>query len=329
MLKLSEISFCCPLCKFKLGIKPVKTNETGSNIFLACTNGHKFPIINGIPRLIREKECSQNKYDKRILTANDQNSSSLESFNFHYGLQEWIFKYDIERVRNNLKSVFRISPNGLKDKIVFIIGCGNGSEIKAISEYNPNMIIAIDLTDKIEDASNNIRDEKNVIIIQADAHQMILPKGYVDVIYCDGVLSHTKNPYKVIENMVDLIKPGGLIYFRTMLETSIKRNIFYVLPRKILRIFLSRLDNKSLWNLCYLFGIVNKIPIANVISRLLFLYFDPQNDDINVTRLMNFRRYGKHSFRKRLKREDIMTTIMSQNKNVKIELVNNVFIISA
>ena len=124
-------------------------------------------------------------------------------------------------------------------------------------------------------------------------------------------------------------KPGGVIYFRTMLETSVKRNMFYVLPRKILRLFLSRLDSKSLWNICYLFGIINKIPFANVISRKLFLYYDPQNNDINVTRLMNFRRYGKHSYRHRLKKEDIMKTITSQNKAVNIKVFNNVFMVSA
>jgi ubiquinone/menaquinone biosynthesis C-methylase UbiE len=329
MLKISEISFLCPICSLMFETSQLKSKELGQNKFLLCENGHEFPIINGMPRLLDEKECSQNNPNKKISINNYQKTSTLESFNFHYGLKDWIFKYDVERVGNNLKNVFRIGPDTLKGKTVFIIGCGNGSEIKVISEYNPEMIIAIDLTDTIEDASRNICDVQNVLIIQADAHQMILPNNYVDIVYCDGVLPHTKNPHKVIENMIDLIKPGGVIYFRTMLETSLKRNMFYVLPRKTLRLFLSRLDSKLLWDLCYLFGMINNIPVVNYISRKLFLYHDPQNNNINVTRLMNFRRYGKHSFRHRLKKEDIMNTIISKNKNVNISVFNNVFMVSA
>ncbi|MBN1522727.1 MAG: methyltransferase domain-containing protein, partial [Candidatus Aureabacteria bacterium] len=257
---------------------------------------------------------------------NYQNPDTLVSFNYHYNLdQDWILSYDIKRVNRNLRNCFFISQEDVKDKEVLIIGCGNGAEIRAFSELKPSYIIAVDLTDSINKVAQNVLDVKNVTIIQADACKPLLLKNSVDVVFCDGVLPHVQEPVKMIENMVEMTKPGGVVWFRTMLKTSIGRDLLYVLPRRILRGIFRRLPTSAFWKLCYLFGKLANIPLIGRIAKLAFVYYDPYDNSVKVTQLANYRRYGEHAYRRRFSKEYLKKVLIEKYPGAKTQILGNVF----
>jgi SAM-dependent methyltransferase len=61
------------------------------------------------------------------------------------------------------------------------------------------------------DVNLNISGFHNVDLI-ADAHDIPLLSNSVDSIVCNAVLEHVRYPERVVEEMVRVLKPGGLLY---------------------------------------------------------------------------------------------------------------------
>ncbi len=105
-----------------------------------------------------------------------------------------------------------LDPNQRKDisgKCVLELGCGNGSLLTHVAEWEPRYLEGVDLGDSVESARENMISTKckNWKITQAD---IISYRGNgFDFVYCIGVLHHMKNPEEGFKAVVGAIKPGG------------------------------------------------------------------------------------------------------------------------
>ena len=59
--------------------------------------------------------------------------------------------------------------------------------------------------------------------------------------------------------------------------------------------------------------------------RKLFLYYDPENMSVSVTQLTNFRMYGDHQFRHRLKKEELLQVIDNALPGSQVDVCGAVF----
>lgn len=301
----------CPLCQSMLKAEDV--SDIGKeNFMLIDSSGHRFPVVNGIPRF----------------GGNDgqtQDASSLASFNFQYGKEDWIFDYDVDRVEQLFNKVFKINPDEVQSKKVIVIGCGNGPEIYGFSQMAPECVIGIDLTDGIADAAQNTSNFDNVLIMQADAAKPPLSCESMDILYCDGVLPHTQDPKEFLRKILTLVKPGGVALIRTLLVPDSLHAKLHLFPRQVARMFTKRLPSTLLWNMCHVGAVLNTWLIVGWILRKLVLYYDPGNMSVHVTQLINFRMYGNHQFRHHLPREELLRIIDSALPGSKVEFDGAVF----
>lgn len=294
----------CPVCSEKLRIL-LEENKA----ILHCDRNHTYPILDGISRLVGN---------------NFQNTKTLASFNFQYGYKEWFFQYDVERVQKIIMHL-KLGEENIKGKRILIVGCGNGVELKVLSSFKLETVIGMDMTDSIADAEKNNSANNGILVIQADAKYPPLEPESVDVIYTDGVLPHTAEPLKVLESSLRLLKLGGVMYLRTLLTPENIKTKLSRAPRHFLRRLTSRMNSELLWKICYLLGVLNKIPLFNLFARKIFLYYDASNNKVEVTQLINFRMYGSHTYRHYLSKDEIISTVSALLPDAVISIESHFF----
>ena len=88
------------------------------------------------------------------------------------------------------------------NKKVLELGCGTGQLSMYFSIGTNNEIIAFDPTIASLNLAKDFAEKNeitNVKFVNADIFDDVLSKDYFDFIWCNGVLHHTKDPYKAFE----------------------------------------------------------------------------------------------------------------------------------
>lgn len=101
------------------------------------------------------------------------------------------------------------------DMKVAIIGCGSGEGIEVIYKKigKNGKLLCIDISTSQVQLTQTKLNEKNIDIVEyqvADIQQYQGDSQY-DLVYCRFVLMHLTNPQKALNNMLSLLKVGGVI----------------------------------------------------------------------------------------------------------------------
>ena len=131
---------------------------------------------------------------------------------------------------------FRERNLNLTGKTIVDIGCGPGRFIDVASMAGAR-VIGIDFSGAVEAAQMNFAADQNVCICQADALNLPLRTESVDGAFSIGVLHHTPNPEKGVEEAYRALKTGGwfsvCVYgkgsYYDSLPVKLWRNIFKTL----------------------------------------------------------------------------------------------------
>jgi SAM-dependent methyltransferase len=282
----------CPDCQSQL--LAVGSEDWIEQGLLSCINGHEYEVRGGAPRL--------------LASADTQSAQTLDSFNWQYPNEE-ILEYDLERVRQRLKPTFGLDASSVSDKRVCVIGCGNGPEVRVMLDLGATFVAGIDLTNSIDVAAHLVSGDRRALIAQADAQSPPLVPGTFDLIYSDGVLAHVADPHRALAAMLDLLRPGGRAAVRTIFAGGSTRKWAHTLPRLAIRTITSRLSSPMLWRVAGGFARVAELPLIGRMAERLFVYTNPDRRDRWATQLENFRRYGKHTFRHRLRADEALGVI--------------------
>ena len=122
----------------------------------------------------------------------------------------------ISQAEQSLQSLFGV--DALKDRSFLDIGCGSGLFSIAAARLGARKVLGIDI-DSVsvrtsqENAQRWLNGQENISFMHGsalDAAQMD-ELGIFDVVYSWGVLHHTGNMERSIENTVRRVKPGGLL----------------------------------------------------------------------------------------------------------------------
>tara|TARA_E500000178_G_scaffold355991_1_gene430957 strand:+ start:2212 stop:3126 length:915 start_codon:yes stop_codon:yes gene_type:complete len=131
------------------------------------------------------------------------------------------------------------------NKNVLEVGCGTGQLSIYFAIGTNNEIIAFDPTIESLNLAKNFskqNDISNIKFVNADIFDDVLSENYFDFIWCNGVLHHTKNPYKAFEITVQSLKNNGYILVGLYnkigrIRTLVRKYISKVFGIKFLELF--------------------------------------------------------------------------------------------
>lgn len=207
---------------------------------------------------------------------------------------EWHEQWSMFHDSENFLFEDWIFPNIIGDfngKEVLECGCGCGQHTAIIAPH-AKKVVAVDLnTTDIARARN--QRFTNVTFLQDDIAEMDL-KHKFDIVFSIGVVHHTNNPDKTIENLKHHVKDGG----RLIIWVYSKEGNFMVenIVEPIRKVFLSNMSRKKMVLLSKIITFLMYIPIYSI--YLLPLKLLPYYDYFENFRRMSFDRNGLNVFDK-------------------------------
>ncbi len=111
---------------------------------------------------------------------------------------------------------FDVDENFFKNKICLDAGCGsNGSGIKSLLELGCKKVYAFDLDETIlESIPKFLKTFKGKYeLTTGNVLDIPFPDNHFDFVYCSGVLHHTVDLFKGLDELARVTKPGGTLYF--------------------------------------------------------------------------------------------------------------------
>jgi len=187
--------------------------------------GATFPIINGVPRLLRGALLArlQPRYPNFFArhpeflphspTARDPLADTFESFTRQRldlrppgpdFAHEWA-----KHLHRNLGRA--LSLESLNDKLILDVGCGFGRHVYVACQ-NGAEVVGVDLSAGVDIARQNNLAHPRCHIAQADVLERPLPAGRFDVVWSFGVLHHMPLPRAGFDAAASFARPDdGLV----------------------------------------------------------------------------------------------------------------------
>ncbi|RJR49552.1 MAG: methyltransferase domain-containing protein [Desulfobacteraceae bacterium] len=227
----------CPQCKGKLQATSLTQSPDGEEIvegWLECGCGASYPIINTIPRMLKNPyelfpSFVQQHGDLlgargfKVTTRRPQKefdillSKTQESF----GYQWTVFSEMICDFRDNFWNyLYPATPEYFKGRLGLDAGCGFGRHIYHAASCGAEMV-GIDLSRAIDSTYQNTKQFKNVHLVQADIYELPFQPSTFDFAYSIGVLHHLPDPARGVQSVAAMVKTNGT--FSLWLYSSTRR----------------------------------------------------------------------------------------------------------
>ena len=131
------------------------------------------------------------------------------------------------------------------NKNVLEVGCGTGQLSIYFSTGNNNLIVSLDATFESLKVAKNFAVKNsitNIKFVNTDIFDDVLTENYFDFIWCNGVLHHTKDPYKAFCIISKSLKKEGYILVGLYnkfgrIRTIVRKYFYKIFGKKFLKIF--------------------------------------------------------------------------------------------
>lgn len=184
----------CPRCGANLRLQSKTTSgEEIENGTLTCERcGKDYPIVRGIPRFVEPENYAGtfghqwNKFAQLQLDSKNGTHFSRERF---FSITEW-------------------DPAELNGKLILDVGCGAGR----FSEVALSMgaeVVSMDLSSAVEACRLNLAPNPKLHVLQGSIYEFPLKRAIFDFVYCIGVIQHTPDPRRSIDEILKMVRPGG------------------------------------------------------------------------------------------------------------------------
>lgn len=233
---------------------------------MRCTRcALQFPIIAGVPRLVRDAAVVYRDFFReheaagsaalprpaKLGDARSNDSFSLQWQNHGDQDKTW-FKDDLALRRGEFLLSMDATPEQLAGRLVLDAGCGNGRLTGSIATYGAE-VVGMDLSSSIERAHAGRQRAAGerapfVHFIQGNVLEPPLAREIFHFVHSSGVIHHTPDPEGALHALLARTRRGGKLY----IQLYRKREAWVGIPNHLLRMVTTRLPVRLLYRLCWL-----------------------------------------------------------------------------
>lgn len=223
---------------------------------LECACGHSYPIVGGIPRMIRDATPA-------VADRRSSKSFGRQWAIYQEGDNTW-FKDDAGLRKEEFLYNLQTTAEELPGKTMLDAGCGNGELTRSVAEHGLE-IVAMDFSRSVEGARERLFKKgfpvsHRVHHLQGNVLDLPLRPRSFDMVHSSGVLHHTPSTYRAFRSVSQAPKPGGKLY----VQLYRRRPTWIHLVNVTLRAVTTRLPMGLLYGLCYA-----ATPLHSALSRLM------------------------------------------------------------
>jgi SAM-dependent methyltransferase/uncharacterized protein YbaR (Trm112 family) len=248
---------------------------------LSCVCGLVYPVLDGVPRMIRNAREEYPEFFARhglagvpraepsaappAADARSPRSFGMQWTLYQEGDNTW-FKDDAGLRKREFLYNLQTTPEELRGSTLLDGGCGNGELTRAVAEFGPE-IVAMDFSRSVEGARRRLFERSphvchRVHYLQGNILELpLLPKSF-DLVHTSGVLHHTPSTYRAFRSISRAVKPGGKLY----VQLYRRRPTWIHAVNVSLRAVTTRMPMRLLYGLCYV-----ATPVHAALSRLMHL----------------------------------------------------------
>jgi len=209
---IKEKGLVCQVCKSN----KLKIRIDNKKQFVDCSNCDAiYPVLNNIPLMLINTNSSEShvKQDIQVFWKELYHNA----YSGHKNLDAKSLPGLIDKLkemflaRNHL-AVVEMPIDNLQDKKVLEVGSGAGAHSALFCKEGAR-ITSLDLTvDRVIATQKKLEiidNSNNSFVLQGDAENLPFKDNFFDIVYSNGVLHHTPNTQKSIEEVRRVLKPGG------------------------------------------------------------------------------------------------------------------------
>ena len=197
-----------------------------SESFLISKSGNKYKIEDGIYRFLNSEKIDNQTKGVREFYIDDP----FPNYNDYDSLDHFV---EISSKNILTETILKLANPG---NSILEFGCGTGQLSNIIAATGHSRIFGADLTIRSLELANKFKKDNKLTGInffETDIFNNCFKENSFDIIISNGVLHHTKDPYKAFEELCKLLKPGGFIIIGLYNKISRLRNSFIKYLSKI------------------------------------------------------------------------------------------------
>lgn len=189
---------------------PLRCSEdVDGGCHLIATSGSRYPIVDGIPRLVPATDA-------------DQRSTS-DAFGYKWARTE---TYSSQAMGEET-AAWCLAKYGFatltewaacfRGKHVLDVGCGSAFSAKLWLDAGiwdgDSLYVGADISTAVDVAAKRLANHTHVVLVQADALHLPFPDASFDCLFSEGVLHHTPSPRAALATSARTLRPGGRYFF--------------------------------------------------------------------------------------------------------------------
>ena len=240
--------------------------------------------------------------------ADFQPESTVESFGW-----QWTWNSNMRTdadLKMRVADRFGVTPEWFRNQLTMDAGAGAGDQSSYILRHG-GQVVSIDLSAAIDVVARKLRMNANWFGVQGDITALPFAANQFDVVYCEGVIQHTRDSVATVRELVRATRSGGTIlathYTRTEARSLAHRarRRFTLGYYEFLRRRLSAMDR---FKLLLLTGNLAALAYVPILGRLIratgsALYYELM-PEFRTTWTNTYDYYGSHTFQRFITAEE-------------------------